>query len=435
MFFSNVKGHCHGCFFDNIWQHWKAKNVKWTVANGRTCRSHLQEERQQIAVLVSPQSPFEHSRCFDRDTKGADGAADLLEALRNSPLEKLDFDRCSQIPSNAWQKLRGASWTNLREADFEWCLVLQTWLRCLASSLDAVFFSNVKGHCHGCFFDNIWQHWKAKNVKWTVANGRTCRSHLQEERQQIAVLVSPQSPFEHSRCFDRDTKGADGAADLLEVLRNSPLEKLDFDRCSQIPSNAWQKLRGASWTNLREADFEWCLVLQTWLRCLASSLDAVFFSNVKGHCHGCFFDNIWQHWKAKNVKWTVANGRTCRSHLQEERQQIAVLVSPQSPFEHSRCFDRDTKGADGAADLLEALRNSPLEKLDFDRCSQIPSNAWQKLRGASWTNLREADFEWCLVLQTWLRCLASSLDAVFFFRMLRHPAGNFLFKMGVVLYP
>ena len=25
-----------------------------------------------------------------------------------------------------------------------------------------VFFPNVKGHCHSCFFDNIWQHWKAK---------------------------------------------------------------------------------------------------------------------------------------------------------------------------------------------------------------------------------------------------------------------------------
>ena len=88
-------------------------------------------------------------------------------------------------------------------------------------------------------------------------------------------------PFEHSRCFNGNTKGADGAADLLEVLRNSPLEKLYFESCSQIPSTAWQKLRGASWTNLREANFEGCLVLQTWLRCLASSLDAVFFSNVK----------------------------------------------------------------------------------------------------------------------------------------------------------
>ena len=84
--------------------------------------------------------------------------------------------------------------------------------------------------------------------------------------------ISPQSSFEHSRCFDKDTEGADGAADLLEVLRNSPLEKLDFGGCGQIPSTAWQKLRGASWTNLREANFSWCLLLQTWLRCLASSL-------------------------------------------------------------------------------------------------------------------------------------------------------------------
>ena len=89
----------------------------------------------------------------------------------------------------------------------------------------------------------------------------------------------PHSPsFEHSRCFSND-KVADGAADLLEVLRNSPLEKMNFGGCSQIPSSAWQKLRGASWTNLREANFERCLVLQTWLRCLASSLDAVFFLN------------------------------------------------------------------------------------------------------------------------------------------------------------
>ena len=110
----------------------------------------------------------------------------------------------------------------------------------------------------------------------------------------------PHSPllisFEHSRCFYDNTKGADGAADLLEVLRNSPLEKLNFKFCSQILSTAWQKLRGASWTNLREANFELCLVLQTWLRCLASSLGAVFFfSNVKAIGTTVSFDNIWQH--------------------------------------------------------------------------------------------------------------------------------------------
>ena len=75
----------------------------------------------------------------------AAAAFELLDNLCHSSPEKLHFYGCSQIPSTAWQKLRGASWTNLREANFSGCLVLQTWLRCLASSLDAVFFfSNVK---------------------------------------------------------------------------------------------------------------------------------------------------------------------------------------------------------------------------------------------------------------------------------------------------
>ena len=73
-------------------------------------------------------------------------AFELLNNLCHSSPEKLSFCGCSQIPSTAWKKLRGAScWTNLREANFYSCLVLQTWLRCLASSLEAVFFSsNVK---------------------------------------------------------------------------------------------------------------------------------------------------------------------------------------------------------------------------------------------------------------------------------------------------
>ena len=96
-------------------------------------------------------------------------------------------------------------------------------------------------------------------------------------------------------------------------------------------------------------------------------------------------------------------------------------ISPPSSLEHCRCFGDDTKGADGAADLLEVLRNSPLEKLNFYRCSQIPSTAWQKLRGASWTTLKEASFSGCLVLQTWLRCLASSLRCRFFFFEGRFP--------------
>ena len=198
-------------------------------------------------------------------------AFELLNNLCHSSPEKLNFYDCSQIPSAAWQKLRGASWTNLREANFEGCLVLQTWLRCLASSNVKAIVTAVSLTA----FDTI-----DRPNMWNLEmqSGRTWKSHLQEERQPIAILLSPQSSFEHSRCFHKDTKGADGAADLLEVLRNSPLEKLNFGECYEIPSAAWQKLRGASWTNLGEASFGWCLVLQTWLRCLASSLrHRVFF--------------------------------------------------------------------------------------------------------------------------------------------------------------
>ena len=64
-----------------------------------------------------------HCRCFSRFTKGAEGAADLLEALSQSTqLEELDFDICSQIPTGAWQKVRSAKWLHLKTANFRRCL-------------------------------------------------------------------------------------------------------------------------------------------------------------------------------------------------------------------------------------------------------------------------------------------------------------------------
>ena len=63
----------------------------------------------------------------------------------------------------------------------------------------------------------------------------------------------PHSPlFDHSRCFALETD-ADGAVDLLEVLRNSSLEKLDFDFCYEIPSSAWQRVPSGAWPSLRDA--------------------------------------------------------------------------------------------------------------------------------------------------------------------------------------
>ena len=80
--------------------------------------------------LSPSQHPFnrlfltKHCRCFNNHTKGADGAADVLQALSQSTqLEELIFPVCNQIPTGAWQKVRSAKWLKLKKADFSGCLV------------------------------------------------------------------------------------------------------------------------------------------------------------------------------------------------------------------------------------------------------------------------------------------------------------------------
>ena len=77
--------------------------------------------------------------------------------------------------------------------------------------------------------------------------------------------------------------------------------------------------------------------------------------------------------------------------------------------------DNSGDPSQAAREVLLHLKDCDLVSLNLQGCEMIPSSAWQKLRGASWTNLREANFGWCLVSQTWLQCLASALDAVFCF--------------------
>ena len=67
-------------------------------------------------------------------------AFELLNNLCHSSPEKLNFWNCYQITSTAWQKLRGASWSNLREANFSWCLACN-------ASLVAMFGHFVETPC------------------------------------------------------------------------------------------------------------------------------------------------------------------------------------------------------------------------------------------------------------------------------------------------
>ena len=86
-------------------------------------------ERTRTFTLSSYRRVFDrliltkHCRCFSGDTQGADGAADLLEALsQSSLLEELDLRNCPRIPAAAWPKVRGAKWLNLKKAGFVGCL-------------------------------------------------------------------------------------------------------------------------------------------------------------------------------------------------------------------------------------------------------------------------------------------------------------------------
>ena len=198
-----------------------------------------------------------HCRCFSKDTKGADGAADLLEALSHSPLlEELDLAYCSQIPAGAWQKVRSAKWLHLKAANFRLCLAERNGWRMMLK----VFFSAARiCLCLKLFeFRSIVRMMKLSyELELTWMGLRWIGyPHLSSSQCLFDRLFLTK----HCRCFDEDTKDADGAADLLEALSHSPLlEELDFTGCNQIPAGAWQKVRSAKWLHLKAANFRLCL--------------------------------------------------------------------------------------------------------------------------------------------------------------------------------
>ena len=193
-------------------------DFRWVMLGDWSCRL------PNIVILTK------HCRCFCKGTQGADGAAYLLEALSQSPLlEVLVFDRCSEIPAAAWQKFHGAKWLYLKTADFGQCL------------------GERNGWRFSCFFSAFLS---PLECTWT------CRYFT----NIFSTLYNRLTLTKFCRCFVCDTKVADGAADLLEALSQSPLlENLNLCLCGGIPAAAWQKVRSAKWLNLKRADFDWCL--------------------------------------------------------------------------------------------------------------------------------------------------------------------------------
>ena len=189
-------------------------------------------------------------RCFSIETKGADGAADLLEALSQSTqLEELDFTGCSQIPAGAWQKIRSAKWLYLKTANFRLCLAERNGWR--FSCFLRVFIC-VCWKLHE--FRSIVRIVKLSYELELICMGLRWIVYLQGSQ--------PQRVFDrlfltkHCRCFNEETQGADGAADLLQALSQSTqLEELDFHDCSQIPLAAWATTSG--WRLAEAAEGTW----------------------------------------------------------------------------------------------------------------------------------------------------------------------------------
>ena len=168
---------------------------------------------------------IKHCRCFDNHTKGADGAADLLQALSHSPLlEVLMFGYSSQIPAAAWQKVPDGAWPKLQDAS-----------------------------------DNAWGIPKEERARLQLkAEGAKCptpsTSTLEIAAGDSVALAGPRR-LKIAVAVDLDSD----AMELMACLSSSPIEVLDLDFCSQMPAAAWQKLHGAKWLHLKKANFRWCL--------------------------------------------------------------------------------------------------------------------------------------------------------------------------------
>ena len=318
-----------------------------------------------------------HCRCFWGGTNRADGAADLLEALSQLPLlEELDLRYCSQIAAAAWQKVRSAKWLHLkrqisvsasqREMVEGWCwrfLVFYAYL----------FFS--VGSCSSSDLQRLWSEVVVRvqvDLQWPVCMGLRLIIYLH--------LSLSQHPFnrlfltKHCRCFYTDTKGADGAADLLQALSQSTqLEELDLSGCSQIPAGAWQKLPDGAWPKLQRA-------------------------------YGIAEEEL----QRLQLGAEGATRRTPSTSTFEIAADDSVALAGPRRLKSAvaRYLDAD------AMELMALLSSSPIEVLDLRYCPRIPAAAWQNLHGAKWLHLKTANFRQCLAERNGWRIM---LKVFFFF--------------------
>ena len=144
-----------------------------------------------------------HCRCFDEDAQGADGAADLLQALSHSPLlEELDLRNCPQIPATAWQKFQGAKWLNLKKAAFTQCLAERNGWKVFVfySGLNLSLLETVRIQEHGEICEVVvlwvvvgWGGFKMDCIPALVVVPRCFRQIVSGKTLQVLLQRHPRS--------------------------------------------------------------------------------------------------------------------------------------------------------------------------------------------------------------------------------------------------
>ena len=223
----------------------------------RTGVASEQKEDREVATKVAMPGPRRLKVVRARNLEANKGDALLQVLSQSTTLEELSFYDCSQIPAAAWQRLHGADWRNLKIARFDRQLgrgrgdVSWNWY--------LLFPLALVGDVNKCFGWMLRSHldWLGMLFSWLefwwIYIGVSC--HSVTLNWYLCCSILPVSPC--TRCFGDDSKGVDGAADLLQVLgKATALEELSFYDCSQIPAAAWQRLHGADWRNLKIASFK-----------------------------------------------------------------------------------------------------------------------------------------------------------------------------------
>ena len=299
---------------------------------------------------------------------------------------------CVERPGGTWRKPISAR-ASQREKWLEGVLVCFTCFYSVYCTVYSIYLSllesvRVQGQCK--FF------WEV--VGWVDLGWVSDAMKLPVLCCHRSKLFSRNDSDKHCRCFSYHSEGVEGAADLLEALSQSPLlEEVDLAGCFRIPAAAWQQLRGATWRNLKKANFKSCLAKREMVEgvlvfftvctvqiCTVCNISLLESVRVQGQCKFFWEVVVWVDlgWVSDAMKLLV----------------LCVLVVIGSKLflrndsdKHCRCFGYGCEGLEGAADLLGTLSQSPLlEEVDFHDCSLIPEAAWRRIPSGAWPKLRSS---------------------------------------------